>query len=225
MQKKRIFDEANNPVVRQSDLAEIKSMFAELLAWQRSADQKFTEITQSLKSTNERIDTTNAEVRQLRTELNTRIDTTNAEVRQVRKEMKLTRSELGGISKSMSYALENEAYRLLPKLLKDKYNIEVTDRFVRVEIQGEEINIFAKALKDGKPVLIVGEAKLRLQVKTGRGQTGDDVFKQLTNKIKAAMTEYTDMEVVSLLVTHYVTANFLKKAAENEIIVVQSFQW
>ena len=45
----------------------------------------------------------------------------------------------------MSYAFENEAYRSLPAVLKEKYGIEVKERIIRAEIGGSEINIFCKA--------------------------------------------------------------------------------
>jgi len=37
--------------------------------------------------------------------------------------------------------------------------------------------------------------------------------------------EYGDVEVVSLLVTHFATKGFLKKAEGKGIIVVQSYEW
>ncbi|MEM7531605.1 MAG: hypothetical protein AAF639_05490, partial [Chloroflexota bacterium] len=40
------------------------------------------------------------------------------------------RSELGGLSKSLGYALENEAYRVLPAFLEKEYGITVTERFI-----------------------------------------------------------------------------------------------
>ena len=38
-------------------------------------------------------------------------------------------------------------------------------------------------------------------------------------------SEYGKIEIVRLLITHYATKGFLKKAEEKGIIVVQSFEW
>jgi hypothetical protein len=106
---------------------------------------------------------------------------------------------LGGLSLSFSYALENEAYRMLPQVLK-KYGLELEDKLIRKEIAGEEINFFATAKRNGKIVYIVGETKLRLDDTKKR----DDVFKQLEKKISAVKKVYGDIEIVPLIVTHLI---------------------
>ena len=70
---------------------------------------------------------------------------TEIEIQKLSKGLDETRGEVGGLSKSMSYAFENEAYRSLPAVLKEKYGIEVKERIIRAEIGGGEINIFCKA--------------------------------------------------------------------------------
>jgi len=145
---------------------------------------------------------------------------TEGEVRTLAQELKRTRQDLGGLSLSFSYALENEAYRMLPQVLK-KYGLELEDKLIRREIAGEEINFFATAKKEGKTVYIVGETKLRLDDTKKR----DDVFKQLEKKISAVKKTYGDVEVVPLIVTHFAKERMLKRAKEKGIIVVQSFEW
>ena len=44
--------------------------------------------------------------------------------------------ELGGLSRAVSYALENEAYRGLPRLLKERLGLEVVGRLMRREVGG-----------------------------------------------------------------------------------------
>ncbi len=58
--------------------------------------------------------------------------------------MRQLRREFGGFTRSYSYAFENEAYRNLLRVLKERYGIEVVERFVRTEIEGEEINFLAR---------------------------------------------------------------------------------
>ena len=134
-----------------------------------------------------------------------------------------TRSEVGGLSRSVSYALENEAYRGLPEVLKRSYGIELKDRLIRAEIGGKEINIFGRAKRDGRDVLVVGEAKLRLDERRKKGER--DVFEELEEKGRAVRWEYGETEIVSVLITHYATKGFMREAKERNIIVIQSCEW
>ncbi len=147
------------------------------------------------------------------------------DIRILTKGLNETRGEVGGLSKSMGYAFENEAYRSLPAVLKEKYGIEVKEGIVRAEIGGGEINIFCKAERDGKEVLVIGEAKLRLDERRERKKGAGDVFEELDEKARSVENEYGKIEIVRLLITHYATKGFLKRAEEKGIIVVQSFEW
>ena len=150
---------------------------------------------------------------------------TEIEIQKLSKGLDETRGEVGGLSRSMGYAFENEAYRSLPAVLKEKYGIEVKERIVRADIGGGEINIFCKAERGGKEVFVIGEAKLRLDERR-RGREGrGDVFEELDEKARSVENEYGKIEIVRLLITHYATKGFLKKAEEKGIIVVQSFEW
>jgi hypothetical protein len=167
----------------------------ELAEAQKRTDQKVAELAEAQKRTEE-------------------------EVRTLAQELKRTRQDLGGLSLSFSYAFENEAYRMLPQVLK-KYGLELEDKMVRKEVAGEEINFFATARKNGETVYIVGETKLRLDDTKKR----DDVFKQLEKKISAVKKVYGNVQIVPLIVTHFAKESMLKKAKERGIIVVQSFEW
>jgi hypothetical protein len=50
----------------------------------------------------------------------------------------------------------NKAYRQLPGYLKEHYQIVLTERMVRLELEGEEINLFARGKKGGQDLLVVG---------------------------------------------------------------------
>ncbi len=136
-----------------------------------------------------------------------------------------TNKTVGGLGQSFAYALENEAYRMMPAVLEEKHGIRVTERFVRTCIAGEEINLFGRGRRDGAEVLIMGESKLRLDERR-QGQAGDvAAFEQLAAKAEAVRTEYPDAEIVLVLITHYARPGVLEAARERDIIVVQSFEW
>ncbi len=133
------------------------------------------------------------------------------------KTMIKTRSELGGLGQSFGYALENEAYRVLPSYLKRVHNIDVVDRFIRTEINGQEVNIFARAKRADKELLVVGESKTKLD--------SVDDLKKLRVKVKAVRDFYGTDDIVRVLITHYCKPTILNKAKEQDIIVVQSYEW
>ncbi len=135
------------------------------------------------------------------------------------------RMDLAGLSRSVSYAFENEAFRNLPRFLKEKYGIEVIEKLIRKEVGGKEINLLGRAKKNGEDVIIVGEVKMRLESKKYREEFEADVFDELEEKVEAVKAEYADIEVVKILVTHYASESFLKLAREKGVIVVQSFEW
>jgi len=148
---------------------------------------------------------------------------TEQEVATLARGLKQLRKEVGGLSRTISYAFENESFRMLPKFLKENYRIEIKEKLIRAEVGGKEINIFGKARKNGKEVFIVGESKLRLDEK--KEQSIEEVFKELEEKVEAVKKEYGEIDVIRILVTHYATKGFQKKAKEKGIIIAQSFEW
>ena len=205
---------------RVAELAEAQrrteQKLAELAEAQKRTDQKLAELAEAQKKTEEELKALSKTV----AELAEAQRKTEEEVRTLAQELKRTRQDLGGLSLSFSYAFENEAYRMLPQVLK-KYGLELEDKLIRKEIAGEEINFFATAKRNGKTVYIVGETKLRLDDTKKR----DDVFKQLEKKISAVKKVYGDVQIVPLIVTHFAKESMLKKAKERGIIVVQSYEW
>ena len=146
---------------------------------------------------------------------------TEAEVRRLAKGMSNIRSELGGLGRTLSYALENEAFRVLPRLLKERYHIEIVERFVRTYVGEREVNFFAEGQRNGERVLIVGEAKSRLD-------TG--AFRQLGRTLQAVREaqdagELPPYQVIPLFVTHMAHPKALERAKREGVIVVQSFEW
>jgi uncharacterized phage infection (PIP) family protein YhgE len=180
---------------------------------------KVEELAEAQKKTEQRLDSLTLKVEEL-AEAQRK---TEIEVAKLAKGLQETRGELGGLSKSMSYAFENEAFRKLPDFLKEKYGIEIKEKLIREEIGGKEINIFGKARRDGVDLFVIGESKLRLDEK--RDKRTKDVFDELEEKVKAVKREYGEKEVVKILITHYATKGFLSKAKEKGIIIVQSFEW
>jgi hypothetical protein len=145
------------------------------------------------------------------------------EIRILALTMKDTRRDLGGVTSTLGFMLENEAYRVLPGILKDRYGIEVKERFLRQSIRSlgikdeGEINIFSRGVyKDkGTEVVIIGESKSQL----GR----DDIDDLL--ELSAKLNLIDKGEKFLLAITHYARETVIKYAREKGVEVIQSFEW
>ncbi len=90
---------------------------------------------------------------------------------------------LEGISNSVGYSLEDKAFRALPPIL-EKEGVKVTGRIIRryyrIGDKDNQINIFARAAKNGREMRILGEAKVRPSKKE------IDRFLKITESVKKA---------------------------------------
>jgi len=200
-----VITDAYSDLVKTGDFNELKGIVKDLAEAQKRTEVKMGELSEAQKRTEVKVGELADEMKVLTRSLDN------------------TRGDVGGLSRSVSYALENEVYRMIPKLLKDRCGIDLTERLIRADIGGKEINIFGRTKKNGEDLLIVGEVKLRLDER--RKKKRDDVFKELDEKVEAVLIEYEGEKVLKLLVTHYATKGFLKKAKEKDVVVIQSFEW
>ncbi len=201
--------------VKEEELAIAQKSLAEEV--KRLAEEQI-KLAEAQKRTEERVE--ELAIAQKKTEEELRKLT--EEHRKTREDLKQLRQEFGGFTRSYSYAFENEAYRNLPRVLKEKYGIEIVEKFVRTEIEDEEINFFARGKLNDREILVVGEAKLRFDEKK---KDFERTLKELERKISAVKKIYGDKEIVKLLVTHFAKQGALKMAEERGILVIQSFEW
>jgi len=178
---------------------------------QRKTEEKLNALSEKVEALAEAQRRTEEELRKL-----------IEEHRKTRGDLEKLRKDFGGFTTSISYAFENEAYRHLPSFLKEKYGIEVIERFIRTRIKGEEINFFAKGKFNGKEVYIIGESKIRFEEKK---KDFEKTLKQLKKKEKALKETFGEVEIVKLIVTHFATKEAIDLAEKEKIIVVQSFEW
>ena len=198
--------------VTKDEFRELRDVVRELAEAQRRTEQRVNELAEAQRETERRLNELAGRVNEL-AEAQRR---TEEELRKLAIGQRRLRQDLGGLSKSVAYALENEAYRNLPRFLRERYGIEVTDRLVRFELRGEEINLFARAKRDGEDVVLVGEAVLRLDDK-GK-------LRKIRRKAELVSQEY-GLEVVPVVVTHFATGRLLEEARKAGFLVVQTFEW
>ncbi len=205
--------------VTKEDFSELKSIVKDLATEQRQLAASVKDLTEAQKRTEIKVEALAVTVNEL---IVSQKEMQNA-IAKLATGLNETRAEVGGLSRSMSYAFENETYRFLPALLQEKYGLKVHKKIVRAEIGGKEVNLFCRAERNGEQVLIVGESKLRLD--ENRLSKKQDVFVELEEKIEAVRSEYGEAEIVKVLVTHFATKGFIYKAEEKGVIVVQSHEW
>ena len=92
---------------------------------------------------------------------------TQHELHELVYEHKKTREQLGGLSGTVGYILEDRAYKGLPELLKKDYGIIVQGRLKRGYVPDKnnemiEVNIVGEAIRDDKRITIIGEGKSQL---------------------------------------------------------------
>jgi chromosome segregation ATPase len=182
----------------------------ELAEAQQRTEQRLEELAEAQQRTEQRLE-----------ELAEAQQRTEQAVQTLARGLSETRSELAGLGRQFGYALENEAYRALPPLLRERYQIEITRRFIRTYIGDQEINLLAEGKQNGDGILLVGEVKSHL---------GTDDFEQLERSVEVvrqaqAKGELPDYRIVPLFVAHVARPAALKKAEKEGVIVVQSFEW
>ncbi|MEW6528226.1 MAG: hypothetical protein AB1444_16355 [Spirochaetota bacterium] len=206
---------------RLEELAEAQKRTEEA---QQRTEKRLEELAEAQKRTEEAQQRTEKRVEELSVSMKELAEAQKRAEEQISKlanGLRETRIQLGGLSRSFSYSFENEAYRNLPQVLRQKYGYEIVEKMVRADIGGKEINFFGKAFKDGKEFYIVGESKIRLD----EGDWRREVFEDLDNKINVVRSIYGDVPIVPILVTHFATNAFIDEATQKGIIVVQSYEW
>jgi hypothetical protein len=203
--------------VTKEDFSELKNIVKDLAAAQKRTELKVEELAEAQKRTELKVEELTVSQKEL-VEAQKRTETA---ITRLTESVDKMSKEIGGMGKSFGYALENEAYRFLPEVLKGKFGIVIKEKIIRAEIGGKEINVFCHAIKEGREVLVVGEAKTKLDVR----KEHPEIFEELEGKVKAVHAEYPQAEIVRVLVTHFADNSFLDKAKARGIIVVQSFEW
>jgi hypothetical protein len=135
--------------------------------------------------------------------------------RQLAQDHAETRRQLGGLTATVGYTLENEAFKALPALLTRDYGLTVTGRLRRGYVtsaagQPLEINVLGQATRDAERLTIVGESKAQLS-KNKVDSFIREVLRQLPPDVGA---------VFPLLVTHMISEPEAEAYARQQGIAV-----
>jgi len=136
------------------------------------------------------------------------------------KEQKNMRKEIGGLSATIGYTLENRAIVKLPGILEREHGIqvEVMDRrFVEYpDGREEEINIYGEGRVNGEPLYIIGESKSQL------GKKDVDKFGKRVKRLGALFPG----KIVPVIVTHLVRPKVERYALDaiDGLLIYKSYQ-
>ncbi len=131
-----------------------------------------------------------------------------------------TRKQLGGLSNTVGYTLENAAYRTLPALLETDYDITVQDKLTRAYLRDNrgrsvEVNIYGRGSKNGRDVIILGESKSQL--------SANHIDHFISNRLAHLKPLFEN--VFPLLITHMTSSEDVEAyAKERGIALYYSYQ-
>ncbi len=191
-------------------LARLEDAVAELAEAQRRTEEKVEELAEAQKRTEEKVE-----------ELAEAQRRTEQELMSLTKTVKNLQKEVGGISHTIGYTLENAAYKALPHLLKEEYNIELERKPVRQYLTNalgreEEVNIYGLARKGKEKVVVIGESKSHLS------RRHVDAF---LKKVKRLDPMFSKGKKFLLMITHQSKPKVLNYAKEKGIRVYFSYDF
>ncbi len=172
--------------------------------------RRVDQLTERMDQLTERVDQLTEDVRKL-----------TGEMKNMKKEMAEMRKQLGGLSTTVGYTLENQAYRALPELLARDYGLRVEGALIRTFVRDEkgrplEVNIYGQARKNGQTLTILGEAKAQL--------SKNDVDRFLRRKVRPLSNVFPERFLV--LVTHMVSSPEVEEYARKKgVALYYSYQF
>ena len=174
---------------RVEELAEVQKELAEA---QKRTEQRIGELAEAQKRTEQRV----GELAEAQIKTEHRVDEVVEILRDVVKKQERMSKELGGLSTSFGYFLENEAIRFLPDIFRKNkgIDIQVMDRRYIVYADGkdDEINIYGEGTEGGKKVYLIGESKSQF------GKKDAERFRKLIQRV----SDHVRAKVCPLIVTH-----------------------
>ena len=174
----------------------------EYLETKQVTKDEFRELKEAQQRTEERLDKLIERVdalaqAQQKTEIEIRMLT--MKVKDLDRKFDELSSQVGGLSHTIGYTLENEAIRALPGLLSEEGLVcgKLTRKWIKLPLREgkykwEEINIYGECHRGNEELLIIGESK---------AQFGQKAAKEFLKKIKK-MRKMMKKELFAIVIAH-----------------------
>jgi hypothetical protein len=190
-----VIEQSYRDLVKIGDFNELKAVVRELAEQQKQTSAEVKELAEQQKQTSAEVKTLSEEMKLLTEQQKKAWIAIEALAR----ESKTTRRELGGLSTTVGYRLEDESYKALPRLLQQDFHMQVIGKIKRGYLhskkgQAVEVNILGKMKQGEQEFLLVGEAKSQLSKKY--------IDEFVRKKLKHIVAE---LPIFSVLVTYMIT--------------------
>ncbi len=198
-------------------LERVEAAIEKLTAAQARTEERIDELAAAQARTEERLERVEAAIEKL-TAAQARTEQTLNDLIGAHRE---TRRQLGGLSMTVGYTLENVAYRALPALLKADYGIEVQGQLIRTYLTDNrgrslEVNIYGKGRENGREVVILGESKSQL--------SANHIERFINRRLKPLRPQFEN--VLPVLITHMISSEPVAAyAKEHGIALYYSYQF
>jgi vacuolar-type H+-ATPase subunit I/STV1 len=208
----------------------LEEKFQQLVDTQRQTEERLNKLTERVdqlaeaqRQTEERLNKLTERVEQLTISLKELTENQKKlEERLIKVEegLKLTRKEVGGLAHTVGYSLEDRAYKSLPKLLKKDFDIDIEGKLIRTYLElGKEkfieVNIFGKGKQKDKQVVIIGEGKSQLK------KTDVDKFLKMIEMIKGSFAE----KIIPIMITYQTLPQVDRYAEEKGVKIYYSYDF
>jgi len=209
-----LYEELSQAVTKE-DFDELKAVVKDLAEAQRKTEERLdrlAERVEELAQAQARTDSRLEELAEAQTRTENRLE-------KLIFEHKKTREQLGDLSHTVGYRLEDEAIWALPALLKKDFGIEVDGELERgyVELSPGryfEVNIWGYASKNGEDLAILGEAKTQLKKKDVA-----DFLKRVSR-----LQGVTEKKIFPVLITYQTSPKVREFAQKEGIKIYFSFE-
>ncbi len=196
--------------------ARTEQQVQKLMEAQARTEQQVQKLAEAQARTEQQVQKLTEELEKLREEVRKLVEAqvgTERRLQKLIKEHEKTRENLAGLSHTVGHLLEDRAIKSLPKILK-KYGIEVVGElsrdYIRVGVEYIEVNIYGKAIKDGKEYILLGEVKTRVSIKA------IDEFIEKCDVISK--------EAIKVFISYIFPPHIKEYAKEKQIILIPSYQ-
>jgi len=214
----KVIIDTHSDLVKADDFNELKEIVRELAEAQKElanaqkrTEQKLEELAEAQKGSEKRLTRLEVAVE----ELANAQKRTEEELRKLVGEHSKTREQVGGLSNTVGYVLEDRAFLSLPELLKKDFGIEVRERIHRRHIKDNkgnyiEVNILGEAVRDEERITIIGEAKSQLSK-----NDVDEFIRKKLNRFKGVYPK-----IFPLLVTYMISEPDAEEYAKGKGITI-----
>lgn len=192
-------------------LTRLEGIVEELAEAQRRTEERVNELAEAQRETQKEVSRLDRALNEL-AEAQKR---TEKGLQKLARGLDETREQLGGLSDTVGYTLENEAFKALPLLLKRDYGLTVKGRLKRGYLRDAhgrqiEVNIIGEGTKNGKKVFIIGEGKARLSKKAVK-----EFIEKRLNRLEPVLKQ-----VFPVLVTHMISEPDVEEYAREKGIAL-----